>query len=387
MDKQRLHYLLQAYHQKTATPQEKTEFTRVLHDQHAEYVFHQLLDEYWETLEQEDNALGNKPAYGQLLSEIKLNPRKATSTKTLWRKISIAAAIVVTLSGIGLYFRANTKSPRQVELADGHDISPGRIGATLTLSNGKKINLGEVNKGEVIRETGISISKTADGQVVYEVKATDQDLNGINTLSTAKGETYMITLPDRSKVWLNAASSLTYRTAVSYHGQRKVKLSGEAYFEVAKDNLHPFIVESGDQQVEVLGTHFNVNAYADEKAYKTTLLEGSVKVQAGDQLKTLLTGMQATNTGGNIKTSNVDAELATAWKNNNFAFDRLDIKAIMRMVERWYNVKVIYVGDVPSGTFWGSVSRFDNVSKVLIPLEATGDVHFEVKGREIYVSR
>lgn len=305
----------------------------------------------------------------------------------LWPRIFLAAAAVALIVFGVYFFNYDTSKVNRADHLTVNDIAPGKVGATLTLANGKKIRLGDAANGEIAKESGIVISKTADGQVVYEIKSDRGNPNSINTLSTAKGETYILTLPDQSKVWLNAASSLTYSAALTEQGTRRVRLSGEAYFEVAKDKAHPFIVESGNQEIRVLGTHFNVNAYKDQKVYRTTLLEGSVRISDHGQVKVLEPGDQATNSDGNVKLNKVDTELAVAWKSNNFSFDRLDIKEIMRNIERWYNVEVIYKEEIPPGTFWGSVSRFDNISKVLIPLEATGNVHFEIEGRKIYVYR
>ncbi|RZK71114.1 MAG: FecR family protein [Pedobacter sp.] len=195
-----------------------------------------------------------------------------------------------------------------------------------------------------------------------------------------------VSLPDGSLVMLYPKSSFEHNSDYG-NRYRNIDLKGKAEFIVQKDKDHPFIVESGNQSVEVLGTHFNVHAYQDEKAYRTTLLEGSIKITDQGQSKVLAPGDQASNSSGHIKLTQVDTEFAVAWKSNNFVFDRLDIKEIMKMISRWYNVEVIYKDNIPSGTFWGSVSRFDNISKVLIPLEATGDVHFKIEGRKIYVLR
>jgi transmembrane sensor len=312
-------------------------------------------------------------------------------TMRLWSTIAKIAAVVFVIFGI-YFFNAYQKEPNYEHLT-ANDIPPGKIGATLTLANGKKISLTDAANGEIINESGLSISKTENGQIVYHAPSGQSSSNGLNnsnarnTLTTAIGETFILTLPDQTKVWLNAASSLTYNPNLTSNGIRKVKLTGEGYFEVAKDKDHPFIVESGNQSVEVLGTHFNVHAYPDEKAYRTTLLEGSIKITDQGQSKVLAPGDQVSNSSGHIKLTQVDPEFAVAWKSNNFVFDRLDIKEIMKMISRWYNVEVIYKEDIPSGTFWGSVSRFDNISKVLIPLEATGDVHFKIEGRKIYVLR
>ena len=309
----------------------------------------------------------------------------------LWNTIAKIAAVLLVV--VGIYFFNEYQKEPSYEHLTANDIPPGKIGATLTLANGKKINLADAANGEIIKESGASISKTANGQLVYNAPSGQSSSNGpntsnaLNTLTTAIGETFILTLPDQTKVWLNAASSLTYNPNLTSNGIRKVTLTGEGYFEVAKDKDHPFIVESGNQSVEVLGTHFNVHAYQDEKAYRTTLLEGSIKITDQGQSKVLAPGDQASNSSGHIKLTQVDTEFAVAWKSNNFVFDRLGIKEIMKMISRWYNVEVIYKDNIPSGTFWGSVSRFDNISKVLIPLEATGDVHFKIEGRKIYVLR
>jgi len=365
-------------------------FERIAEKEHDAEVT-SLLD-----AEIEDTAFSDEydPAWETTLHKIKSQiaeiPVVSVTKRSipLWSRIaaiaSIAAVIVIAF---GIYLLTGREMKADYTHLTANDIAPGKMGATLTLANGKKISLSGAANGEIAKESGLSISKTADGQVIYEVQAGQSKSSALNTLTTAIGETYIITLPDQTKVWLNAASSLTYNPALTVNGLRKVKLSGEGYFEVAKDKDHPFIVESGTQSIEVLGTHFNVNAYPDESAYRTTLLEGSVKVEDKGQIKVLQPGNQAANSHGKINLSRVDPEFAVAWKSNNFVFDRLDIKEIMKMIARWYDVEIIYKEEIPAGIFWGSVSRFDNISKVLIPLEATGDVHFKIEGRKIYVSR
>lgn len=322
----------------------------------------------------------------QLLEKEEMSTQKPSIK--IWPLLAAISAAVIILALGGYFLVAKNEIVNDYQHLTAHDIQPGKVGATLTLANGKKISLSNVASGEIIKESGISILKTADGQVVYQIQSEKGADNKFNTLTTAIGQTYMITLPDQTKVWLNAASSLTYHTSpTAANGLRKVKLTGEAYFEVAKDKAHPFIVESGTQQIEVLGTHFNVNAYEDEQVFRTTLLEGSIKIANHNQSQILSPGTQATNSANGIKLSSVDTEFAVAWKNNNFTFDRLDIKEIMRMIARWYDVDVVYKDEIPAGTFWGSVSRFDKISKALIPLEATGNVHFKIEGRTIYVYR
>lgn len=305
-----------------------------------------------------------------------------------YKVAAVAAIVLVILATYFFNFYTTDKIHNPVVYSD--DVAPGKIRATLTLSNGKKIILGAENDGILAEEAGISISKTKDGQLEYSISGeTNGDRLNMNTLSTAVGETYILNLPDRSKVYLNAASSLTYPSSFSGSKTRRVELLGEGYFEVAKDKTHPFVVESRGQQVEVLGTHFNINAYQNEPAMKTTLIEGAVKVSdtSGKQSIFLKPGQQSVLTEGIFKMTTVDPELAVAWKNNEFTFENESIENIMRKVERWYNVEVIYVGSKPTEKYVGGVSRFDKVSKVLQALEFSGGVHFKVEGRKIFVSK
>jgi len=321
----------------------------------------------------------------QVLTKEQVLPARTTR---LWPPIAAAASIIIAI-GVGFFFYTNQSKKDIVRTATyANDVAPGKIGATLTLGSGRKIKLSAAANGEIAKEAGISVAKTADGQLVYQINPSSKNetKRTYNTLTTANGETYILTLPDKSKVWMNAASSLTYATALNERGQRRVKLSGEAYFEIAKDKAHPFVVESKGQEVEVLGTHFNVNAYDNEPVIRTTLIEGSVRISDHQSQKILKPGFEAVNTGSGIQLNNVDTELAVAWKNNKFVFDETDIRYIMRMIGRWYNVEVIYTGTIPEEKFWGSVSRYENVSEVLKSLEQTGKIKFRIAGRRIYVS-
>lgn len=303
-------------------------------------------------------------------------------------KWAMGLAAAIALVAFGLFFfkyQSKDASPDSQELAA--DVAPGTYGATLTLANGKKIRLTEASNGELAKEAGISVSKTADGKLVYAVEEHLADVNAQHTFSTAKGETYEVRLPDGSSVHLNAVSSLTYKPDLVEDGKRVVKLSGEAYFEVAKDRQHPFIVKTGLQQVEVLGTHFNISSYPEDATEKATLLEGSVKVTASGSSKVLKPGQQSRLFEGRLSVSETDTDLAVAWKNNEFVFESETIEHVMKMVERWYNVEVIYVGERTSERFSGGVSRFDNVSRVLQIIESTGASHFKIQGRKIYVSK
>ena len=348
----------------------------------------QLLVNNWFNQQARYAKDNNTPVNESFRKEIwdRLPASAKSGTTKLWPRIAVAASIVMAIALAVLFY---SKLQGSQQFAYKNDVSPGKLGATLTLANGQKIRLDDATSGQLAREAGVSISKSATGQLVYEIKeAGDKSIDAkMNIISTARGETYQVYLSDGSKVWLNAASSLSFSTTLNEQGKRRVKLEGEGYFEVAKDKMHPFVVESEGQEVEVLGTHFNISAYKGEALMKTTLIEGSVKVLAQGQQKILVPGSEAVRSGNDILVRNVDAALAIAWKNDKFVFENERIQTVMKMVERWYNVQVVYEGEMPEDVFGGSVSRFDNVSQVLKILESTGRIHFKVEGRKIYVSK
>ncbi len=304
-----------------------------------------------------------------------------------------AAAVVLLALGSVIYLYSGGKSLFHKQRTYASDAAPGSNKAILVLANGQKISLSDIHNGDVAKEAGLSITKTADGQLVYNilddksVGATKEDT--FNTIETPKGGVWQIKLPDGSSVWLNAASSLTYPLSFAKGKKRMVELKGEAYFEVSKDKDHPFVVKTAKQEVEVLGTSFNINSYADESDVKTTLLEGSVRVMpylAGQQPDVLKPGEQAilNEKGMNIK--EVDAEEAIDWKNGYFMFNNERQENIMRKIARWYNVQVEYAdASAKDVMYYGSISRFENVSKVLRKFEQTGEVRFEINKNKITV--
>jgi hypothetical protein len=326
----------------------------------------------------------------------KLHRNSLWSGFTLPRIAAVAAILLVVGLGVFFYTQRHLEGSEATRDLLANDIKPGGNKAYLVLSNGKRLSLTDAANGELAKEAGVEITKTADGQVVYK---TESDISGrhpefssgsrtsysnaLNTIETPRGGQYQIRLPDGSKVWLNAASKLIYPVSFTGRGQREVSLDGEAYFEIYKNKLQPFVVKSKNQKVTVLGTHFNINSYSDEKDTKTTLLEGSVKVNDA----TLKPGEQATLANNQIKVTQVNTELALAWKNNQFMFESQHIESIMRMIARWYDVEIVYYGAAPTEKFGGSISKFQNVSKVLQILELTGSVHFKIEGKIIYVSK
>lgn len=269
-------------------------------------------------------------------------------------------------------------------------ILPGSDRATLTLSNGAVIILDSAKKGILAREGNVPIYKSSSGRLVYRDIPTGSTLAGpvaYNSISTPRGGQYQLVLPDGTQVWLNAASSLRY--PAQFAGlTREVTLTGEAYFEVAKDRLHPFRVLTSRQQVEVLGTHFNINDYDDEPSVKTTLAEGSVKIISGGNTLMLRPDEQAVvnnNSTGIISVSKVDVERVVAWKNGNFEFENAEIPVIMRQVSRWYDVEVAYGARLSQKRFTGSISRNISLKDLLTMLGYTG-LNFKVTGMKILIS-
>lgn len=310
---------------------------------------------------------------------------KARSTKLI--RISSVAAAVLALVVIGVYlFTSSTGNNPSMITSSANDIEPGKFGATLTLANGKKLRLKDAIKGELAKEAGIIITKSAEGSLIYELKGSSSASNKTNTLSTARGETYQLRLPDGTSVWLNSASSLTYHSSLYKNGLRRVKLEGEAYFEVFKDEEHPFIVNSAGQEVRVLGTHFNINSYTDEPLVKTTLLEGAVKVTGtGGAYQTIKPGEESLLSGGILKVLPANVEEAMAWKNGYFRFNDENIKSVMRKISRWYDVEVYFDNPGSSLALNGTIGRSKKLSQVLAVLESTQAVHFKIEGRRITV--
>ncbi|WP_162847039.1 FecR family protein [Mucilaginibacter gracilis] len=317
------------------------------------------------------------------LDELRDRMEEATfmpQRRKLWPRIAAAASILIAL-GVGGYYFIHKEQPQQLAVNRPlqHDVAPGKNTATLTLANGQKIILSNALTGQIAKEVGVNVTKTANGGIVYTIADNNEaDANQFNTLITAKGETYKVNLPDGTQVWLNAASSLTYPTRFT-GAYRKVRLTGEGYFEVAKDKAHPFIVSADKQDVTVLGTHFNVNAYNNEPDLKTTLLEGSVKISNRGQSAVLKPGQQASVQWSDekIRVAVTNTKQAVAWKDGEFIFEHTELKTLMRQVARWYDLDIVYKGDIANDEFNGEISRDVNLSKMLHILES-GDVHFKI---------
>lgn len=302
----------------------------------------------------------------------------------LLRIAGIAAAVATVVFGLWFFIYRGEAPLSKDGLSYKNDIRPGKNGATLTLSNGHSIVLQDSKTGVVISSDMLNYE---DGSVVAQSEMASVRASENLTASTTIGQTYAFTLSDGTKVWLNAASKLTFPSSFKQATERKVILEGEGYFEVAKDQKHPFLVRTPQQELQVLGTHFNINAYPGEHKDITTLVEGSVKINTATAeafLKPQQQAIAAQNKPISISLANIRDELA--WKNGYFKFYQLPITEIMTKLSRWYDIELEYK-DIPGEKFSGTISRSKNISEVLNMLSYSGSVKFKVEGRRVTVMK
>jgi transmembrane sensor len=411
MDKQSFFSILDKYQDGTASAAEKA-----------------LIEEYYRRMEKagkteltaDEEAAVRRTMYNKIAAGFEEPGAKVVPLKRSYSKVA-AAAVLLTLIGAGSYFFLSKKpvtEPAHAETAKTkpRDLPPGHDAAVLTLGDGRTIILDSAN-GTISKQGGATVINL-NGQVSYDNKSGKDKTATVvyNTISTARGNQYQLILADGSKVWLNSASSLRFPT--SFTGDRReVELDGEGYFEVASLRLRsgqkmPFHVKTKTQDVEVLGTHFNVNAYNDEGTTRTTLLEGQVKVISksaignrqsatdAERSVVLTPGEQAVLAGANSRfippvggtdsrltiNRSPDLDQVMAWKNGWFEFDNTDIKAIMRQISRWYDVDIRYETKTDNQTYGGRISRNINLSNILKMLELYG-VHCKLEGKTLTVIR
>lgn len=340
--------------------------------------------------------MGNRDEIKALLLN-RLHPQIKTDVPqggSAFKKLAIAASILITLS-IGFLllpdYKKKQSNKEQIltkQPVPAPVIAPGGNKAILILANGNMVNLDGTDKGILSTQGTAQVTKLSNGKLIYKETAQtpNKGLVAYNTIATPRGGQYQLTLTDGTKVWLNAASSLKFPTTFS-GSERLVELTGEAYFEVAKNKSMPFKVVANGLNINVLGTHFNVMAYQDESTVQTTLLEGAVKLTKDGAEATLIPGEQGMiNTNGqNFTVRNVKVEDVVSWKDGSFNFENENIKTIMRQVSRWYDVDIAYEGTLAKQNFGGSVSRFKDITFLLKTLELTGTVHFKIDGRRITV--
>ena len=389
MQEEQIRYLIGQYMRRELTTAQQEELLR-LTDAAGEATVIEALKEMMEAESHDAPAVDEEHLLASLQQVLSVD-KKLPSRGRYRRLFRLAAAAVVVLAlGIGTYrwfsHRKESQSLANNNQSLQHDASPGRDGAILTLSDGRKLVLDSLGSGVVTTQGKTTVS-LKNGQLVYNATGSEAVML-YNTMTTPRGRQYQLVLPDGSAVWLNAASSITYPTAFTGN-ERNVTITGEAYFEIAKDKSKPFHVKTSGIEVEVLGTHFNINAYGDAGSIKTTLLEGSVKVKNNQSAVMIQPGEQAVAssapTSPRIQVqADADIEEVMAWKNGFFKFNNTDIRTVMQQLERWYDLQVVYEGTIPTDRFGGKLPRDANASEVLKALEQT-QVHFRIEGRKLIV--
>jgi transmembrane sensor len=377
MEQTRLDLLLNKYKKSHLTDSEKEELDNWFHS----------LNFGGKDLE---SALANENLPDELFRDFKIQlAQTERKGRLVWLRRVAAAAVVLLVISFGTirFFSGQQAAIPQLTHNQVLDILPGSNKATLTLGNGKQIVLSAVKDGRLAIDGGAEINKTAEGQLIYTNATASTPDTVLNTMSTPVGGQYNLMLADGTKVWLNASSSVRYPTV--FNGtSRQVEVTGEAYFEVAHNAAKPFKVLSNGQQIEVLGTHFNVNAYEDEGVVTTTLLQGRVRVANTTGVQILVPGQQTVVYGGGkgmIKlVKDADTDEAVAWKEGYFQFNQADVHQVMRQLSRWYGIRVSYRNPASSRQFQGAIQRDLRFSQVLRILEKS-NMHFTVKGKEVVV--
>ncbi len=398
MSESRLHYLLERYFAQNCTAAEKEELAQLTADSNDDEL-KSSLQQLWFRYNAHTDLSATQSA------KILTNIFSASKEKTAYTNIPTApvhklpiinwrwaaAAIVLMLcASTYLFVGQKDKTPIAATAPTKtiNDAQPGKNGAILTLANGQTIVLDSLGNGVVANQNGAKVV-LQNGQLAYQngdkiITADSTPL--LNTMTTPRGRQFQVILPDGTKVWLNAASSITYPVAFAGN-ERKVSITGEVYFEVTKNAQKPFRVKVNDAtEIEVLGTHFNINAYKDENSINTTLLEGSIRLHNNTEKAILKPGQQAqVSQPFNTKPlpiqvlSDADVEKVMAWKNGVFDFQDATLEEVMRQLQRWYDIEVVYEKGVPKLEFIGKMGRDLSLTAVLNGLQMS-KVHFRLEG-------
>lgn len=403
------HYLVNRYFNNSITREELDELLTLAQSGQYDEALTAALLQQWEVARaaQRETGIDWDSKLENMLKEHRPPAMVIRATRhNKWYRIAAAAVLLLSL-GAGIYYIASparqnavATSNDMILTADTITLKPGTSGAVLTLADGNKIVLDSARNG-LLATQGATKVMNNNGAICYHEGETATTEIVYNTLATPRGKQFQLELADGTRVWLNAASSIRFPTAFT-NDTRKIEITGEAYFEVAhidrkQSSPQPFVVAfttpTGQLgEVQVLGTHFNINAYEDEATVKTTLLEGSVKVSIKDSRlltldsRLLKPGQQAAvNNQGRLKTNkDIDIDAVVAWKNGYFSFSETDMATLMRQIARWYDVEIEYAGEVPDRKFGGEISRNSNAEQVLKIMEES-EVHFRIAGRKIIV--
>lgn len=391
------------YLRRQCTPAEMKELASLLSQEKAADILDPDMHDLWEQVGEEENSY--PVDWNAMYARVTGKRRRVRRSARRAMAIAAAAAVAVLLAGAWYGWRSSLqREAGQGTLAEtAADVPPGGNKAVLTLANGTSIALGQNANGLVASQGNTNIVVDSSQLAYQEVappkpgRTKSSHTISFNTLTTPRGGQFRLKLPDGTLVWLNAASSIRYPTAFAGR-ERKVNMSGEAYFEVAADASKPFIVSISsvpdspeEETIKVLGTHFNINDYPDESTIKTTLVEGSIMVRSAAGKGTVLTPGQQAQLGRNGQMKVVrhaDVSETVAWKDGLFVFHQDDLPAIMRRLTRWYDIDVQYSkGAMPTAHFTGAVSKKENLSEVLKMLQLTGGARFTIEGKHVLVSR
>lgn len=393
MEQLRLTYLFNSYYNKTASDQERAEFLAIVSGSQHDEQLRALLTDKWLAY-QHKGEISDAGQTDQMLSAIlqsepgvSRHVKMSQPLKQIMRYSTAAVIFLVMATGIYLWLAPQSSAPKTAQLVKNEyqeTIVQGGKKAILTLGDGSEVVLDTVNQNLAIRQGNARVSKQNLSTLAYHTEQSSVRQVVYNTLSTPKGGQYQVILPDQTKVWLNSASSIRFPT--QFRGkERRVTVTGEAYFEVSKNPDMPFKITASHTEVEVLGTHFNLMAYSDEGSVNTFLLEGSVRVRSRSETKVLVPGQESrVSKDGKLRIGTAEEDEVLAWKNGWFNFNKCDIQMVMRQIARWYDVEVEYRGQIPAGHFSGVVSQANEISKVLDILR-TGGVNFKTEGRKIIV--
>jgi transmembrane sensor len=381
MTPSRFEFLLTRYRLQSLSADEQEELLAFAQDGDE-----QLWQELLQTMMTEENNLPLEQEFisRELAAVLSVDKPVIRPVKRIWFRYAAAAMLVLA---IGAYLYINNKNEQKLAATTPAktNIIPGRDGAILTLADGTKVVLDSLGNGVVATQNGTQIV-LKNGMLTYNAEDQSTATVAYNTMHTPKGRQFQLLLPDGSKVWLNAASSIKYPTVFNGN-ERNVEIAGEAYFEVAKNPHQPFKVQINNAvYVEVLGTHFNVNAYSNEDAIKTTLIEGKVKLSSASESAILKPGQQAalTQQAPIAINDKIDVDKVLAWKNGIFNFDGLGLKEVMQQLERWYDIEVVYEKGVPDVHFYGKLDRQVSLPTLLEVLQKS-DIHFKIEGRKLIV--
>ncbi|HWV66439.1 FecR family protein [Chitinophaga sp.] len=382
----RFRYLFNRYYSRQCSPEEQQEFMHLMEQPAYDEELKHLLDELLLQADEETGAMPDDTAANMLRHIMQTGtaaaPPAPVRTMPVWQRIAVAACVLgaIAVAGYKIYVKSTAVN---IPVASNHAPSLKDDRARLVRGDGSVIDLEQQKDTAMDVQSGVSVNRQGN-TLSYASNTTVTPT--INTLYTNKGGTYQVILPDGTKAWLNAASSIRFPTAFT-DSTREVSIQGEVYFEIAQQASQPFIVKTNTVKIAVLGTHFNVMAYEEEQNICTSLLEGAVNVISGNTVRLMKPGQQAlvNREHKGISISNADVDAAVAWKEGRFEFNG-NIKSIMRELARWYDVQFIYEGELTNKAFAATFSRQDSLKDILHTLELTGSIHFNIDDKTITVS-